>query len=219
MGGADYSLRGAEEYAAGELAFFRQGEYSKRLSALGIDVTGFRILDLAAGPGTWELALAELGPSEIVWHDRSEAFYQIARTLHAEAGLTNIRYQLRDMQDLDYPAASFDMVICRLAIHHARNEWTVLDGIAHILKPGGYFYLEAHNYRYAWSKSGTKAAWKYPIVLLAPPLAVLTRNKIVRTKFSFETLIRMHLQRRGFELISNIESGPRTAFRLLLRRG
>jgi ubiquinone/menaquinone biosynthesis C-methylase UbiE len=175
------------------------------------------ILDLAAGPGVWELALAEYCPAQIVWHDRSAAFFEIARHLHQQASLHNVTYRLADLMELDYPHNSFDLVICRLAIHYAHNEWSVLRNISRIVRPGGYFYVEAPNFRWTFVRPYRRSRLRDALSLCTPALALFTRHKVIRTLFCVETFLNWQLRRRGFVQVWRQESETRAAFRSLWR--
>src|SRR6478609_302085 len=70
-----------------------------------------RILDIGCGPGTITADLAELVPQgEVIGVDREGTVLERARSVAEERGLTNARFAVADVHDLDYPDDSFCVV-------------------------------------------------------------------------------------------------------------
>ena len=101
------------------------------LAALLPDVRAARVLDLGCGDGALARRLAEAGAREVVAVDAS------ARML-AEAGPHPlVRYLRADIETLDRPAGSADLVVSSLALHYVRDYAGLIRRIAGWLRPGG----------------------------------------------------------------------------------
>ena len=100
---------------------------------------GSRVLDVAAGAGDQSIQAAErVGPrGEVLATDISEAILAKARENAARAGLSNIRTQVADGEDLRVARASFDAAISRLGLIYFPDLPRALSGMREALKPGG----------------------------------------------------------------------------------
>jgi SAM-dependent methyltransferase len=208
-------MRSCREYAQVEIRHLEEGLYHERISSSFPPLHQPRILDLAAGPGTWEIALQSLHPDRIVWHDRSPEFRRLAQELTHD--YDNVSFVLADISDFSaYADQSFDLVICRLALYHARDEVGVLREVMRVLKPGGSLYLESHN---LWRDIETARIldWRFLPCLLLPALYAVTGRKLGPTHFHVEGWLRWRAMRLGFERIYWRPITRRT-FQALLRR-
>jgi SAM-dependent methyltransferase len=104
---------------------------------------GDRVLELACGPGGAGLAAAaRVAPDgEVVLSDVAEPMTAIAAERAAARGIANVRTLVLDLEDIDQPDASYDVVLCREGLMFAldparatREIWRVLrdDGRASI---------------------------------------------------------------------------------------
>jgi SAM-dependent methyltransferase len=109
------------------------------LLELGRPQPGNRVLELAAGPGGVGIAAAELvGPvGEVVLSDIAPEMTAIARTRAEERGLTNVVARELDLEQLDEPDASFDLVLCREGIMLVADPARAAGEIGRVLRPGG----------------------------------------------------------------------------------
>ena len=100
---------------------------------------GSRVLDVAAGAGDQSIQAAErVGPrGEVLATDISAAILAKARENAARAGLSNIRTQVADGEDLRVAHASFDAAISRLGLIYFPDLARALSGMREALKPGG----------------------------------------------------------------------------------
>ena len=100
---------------------------------------GHRVLDIAAGAGGQSLAAAErVGPGgEVLATDISPAILAFAAAAATAAGLTNVRTQELDGEQLDVESAGFDAVISRLGLIYLPDQRRALAGIHRALRPGG----------------------------------------------------------------------------------
>lgn len=100
---------------------------------------GMRVLDLASGAGEPAMTLARaVGPSgAVVATDLVAEMVTAARRRAAAAGLSHLRFETADMQDLPFGDASFDRVVCRFGIMFAPEPGRALREALRVLKPGG----------------------------------------------------------------------------------
>lgn len=214
----DWSATEADRYARAEIEYWHSGLYDARVCSWGINLAGMTILDLGAGPGVWEAVLSNHGPHRMVWQDHSETFREIARRLHAREGLENVEYRTADLLALDYPPESFDLVLCRLALYYCRDEWRALERIAGIVKRPGYVYLEFPNFRWLGTCHTVRRALAFPLLATAPWLAILTRRKLLPTRYQLEWFLRWRMGRQGFVPVWRQQSEVRTTTRILWLR-
>jgi SAM-dependent methyltransferase len=120
------------------------------LPLLGPDVLaalerGIRVLDIGCGRGEALLHLAARFPaSRLVGYELSDQALVPARDAAARAGLTNVRFEQRDLTGFDTSAQpeAFDLVTAFDAIHDQAAPQRVLTGIHRTLKPGGTFLMQ-----------------------------------------------------------------------------
>jgi 2-polyprenyl-3-methyl-5-hydroxy-6-metoxy-1,4-benzoquinol methylase len=112
------------------------------------DLSGKRLLEIGCGRGDLACWLADQpqGPSEIVAADFSITAVQKGRAFAAERNLTNIKWEISDIQDIAHPDASFDTVISCETIEHVPHPRKAIGEIARVLKPGGRLLLTTPNY-------------------------------------------------------------------------
>jgi SAM-dependent methyltransferase len=112
---------------------------TERLLARTAPVAGERVLELACGPGGMGIAVAPLvAPGgEVVLTDVAPEMVEIARRRAAEAGLDGVRTAVRDIEAIDEPDASFDVVLCRDGLMFAVDPRRATREIARVLRPGG----------------------------------------------------------------------------------
>ncbi|MBI4494734.1 MAG: methyltransferase domain-containing protein [Chloroflexi bacterium] len=137
-----------------ELGHLAEGFAASRVHAKGsdlakllevIDPTGTeRVLDLATGVGHTALALAPRVAS-VVGLDMIPEMLEHARRLARDRRLTNVEFVEGPAEQVPFPAASFQVVTCRLAAHHFADPARAFAEVARVLLPGGRFLL-ADNY-------------------------------------------------------------------------
>ena len=102
------------------------------------------ILEIGCGTGSLTLAAqARLGPSgRLVGIDAAPEMIEVARRKAARAG-ANINFQVAFIQDIPYPADSFDRIMCSFMIFHmsAGVRLKGFSEIRRVLKPGGRLLL------------------------------------------------------------------------------
>lgn len=128
--------------AWGELA----DELEQRSSAvtgamlLGAEVgPGDRVLELACGPGGAGLAAARrVAPAgAVLLSDVVPAMVEIARRRAELSGLTSVRAEVLDLEDVAQPDESFDVVLCREGMMFAVDPGRAAAEMARVLRPGG----------------------------------------------------------------------------------
>lgn len=71
--------------------------------------------------------------------DISEKMLQIARERTAAAQITNIHYERATLDELDVPAASYDMILGMSILHLLEDREAALRRVHELLVPGGLF--------------------------------------------------------------------------------
>jgi ubiquinone/menaquinone biosynthesis C-methylase UbiE len=97
---------------------------------------GHRVLDVATGGGHTAVALARR-TAHVVASDLTPRMLREARALAAEAGVGNIACAAADAEALPFADESFDLVTCRIALHHVPDVRKAMGEIARVTRPGG----------------------------------------------------------------------------------
>ena len=100
---------------------------------------GDRVLELACGPGTVGIQAAALvAPlGEVVLSDVAAEMVAIATERAAARGLTNVTTAVLDLEAIDAPDASFDLVLCAEGLMFAVDLDRAAREIVRVLRPGG----------------------------------------------------------------------------------
>ena len=124
-----------ERYA--EYTDARGAAVTARMLGLAAPGSGERVLELACGAGGVGLAAAgRVGPDgEVVLSDVAPEMTAIAAA-RAE-GLHNVRTRVLDLERIDEPDASYDVVLCREGLMFALDPSAAAREIARVLRPGG----------------------------------------------------------------------------------
>lgn len=100
-----------------------------------------RALEIATGPGYVAMALAERC-REVVGVDLTAAPIAIGQRTSRERGLTNVRFEVGEADNLVYGNGEFDVVVCRFAFHHFRNPEAILAQMCRVCCTGGTVAVE-----------------------------------------------------------------------------
>ena len=94
------------------------------------------VLDVAAGTG---LVAREIAPrvKTVVALDSTPEMLEQGRLQAATAGLANLEFEQGDAQRLPYPNSSFDLVTCRLGMHHFFDPQVQAIEMARVCRPRG----------------------------------------------------------------------------------
>lgn len=99
-----------------------------------------RILDAGCGAGHTSLAFAPR-VAQVVACDFTGAMLRQVEALARERGIHNIVTQLADVEDLPFPARSFDRVVTRYSAHHWLRPQRALAEFRRLLKDDGVFLI------------------------------------------------------------------------------
>lgn len=99
---------------------------------------GRRVLDVAAGPGSSALFLAQQFGCEVIGLDYSAGLVAQATARAKAAGLSHrVRFQQGDAEQLRFAANSFDALICECAFCTFPHKTAAAREFARVLRPGG----------------------------------------------------------------------------------
>jgi len=136
------------EYEASEkhwLLFYSPGE-----------VRGKTVLDAGCGTGIFSAIFARNGAGQVTGIDISPGSLETARRLKDKFGLSNARFERRDMLRLPYPDAAFDIVWAWGTVHHTTNPLGAVTELLRVLKPGGSILLAIYK--------KTKVTWLHEAI-------------------------------------------------------
>jgi len=130
----DQFTRQAAQFAHSPAA--RNEEIVERILRLARLSPSDTALDVACGPGVLACALARHA-GRATGIDLTPAMLDQARATQADAGLTNLQWDLGDVTAMPYPAGTFSAVTCRFAFHHFPEPLRVLREMRRVARPGG----------------------------------------------------------------------------------
>jgi SAM-dependent methyltransferase len=122
-----------------EYADARGAAAAERMLDISMPQPGERVLELACGPGGLGLAAAErVAPGgEVVLSDVVPEMTAIASARAEALGLTNVSGCELDLEDIDQPDESYDVVVCREGLMFATDPARAAREIRRVLRPGG----------------------------------------------------------------------------------
>jgi SAM-dependent methyltransferase len=112
------------------------------LRALLPDLSGRRVLDLGCGFGWFCRWARQQRAAHVVGIDISEKMLARARASSADVAIT---YTGADMEQLDLPVGSFDLVYSSLALHYVENLSGLIGQVYRSLTPGGHLVFSAEH--------------------------------------------------------------------------
>jgi ubiquinone/menaquinone biosynthesis C-methylase UbiE len=112
---------------------------TERMLELAAPQPGERVLELACGPGGLGLAAAErVGPGgEVVLSDVVAEMTAIAAARAEAIGLDNVTTLELDLEHIEQPDGSYDLVLCREGLMFAPDPARAAGEVARVLRPGG----------------------------------------------------------------------------------
>jgi ubiquinone/menaquinone biosynthesis C-methylase UbiE len=117
----------------------RGSEVTARMLELAGLRPGARVLELACGPGGLGLAAAErvLPHGDVVLSDVVPEMAAIAGRRAGALGLRNVSTRVLDLEQIDEPTASYDVVLCREGLMFAVDPARAAGEVRRVLRPGG----------------------------------------------------------------------------------
>jgi ubiquinone/menaquinone biosynthesis C-methylase UbiE len=102
-------------------------------------IPGQNVLDIATGTGHLAIAIAKLvePKGKVIGVDISTKMLNKAQEKVNELGLTNVNFKLADAELLDFPANSFERILCANSFPFIENRASTLRLWQRFLKPGG----------------------------------------------------------------------------------
>ncbi|MEU3602585.1 methyltransferase domain-containing protein [Streptomyces sp. NPDC006798] len=108
---------------------------------------GARVLDIGCGPGTITADLAELVPEgRVTGVDLAAGVVDRAREYAAGRGLGNTDFAVADVNALDYPDGSFDVVHAHQVLQHLGDPVGALREMRRVCRPGGLVAVRDSDY-------------------------------------------------------------------------
>jgi SAM-dependent methyltransferase len=166
----------AEQLESWERAAVAWGKRADEVRAFGMPVSewlidrlelqpGQELLELAAGPGDTGFLAAELiAPGgTLISSDAAEAMLDVARGRAAAMGIENVRFQRLELEWIDLPTASVDVILCRWGIMLILDPEAAARETRRVLRPGGRIAVAAWDVpdRNLWASIPMRALITY----------------------------------------------------------
>ncbi|MBZ0276841.1 MAG: class I SAM-dependent methyltransferase, partial [Anaerolineae bacterium] len=100
-----------------------------------------RLLKLADPQPGWRM-LEFSGDVATIRHFAPQVRQIVAAGLSAEVDLPNVEFAAFSADELPFPAAAFDLLVCRLKAHQIADAFRFMQAAHRILKPGGVLLVE-----------------------------------------------------------------------------
>lgn len=123
--------------AYGTSPIFAQGHELALMVEAVQPTAGMRALDVGCAAGHTAFAFAP-HVREVIGVDLSADMLAEAARQAAARGIENVRWEVANAAALPYPDATFDVVACRMVVHHFPALVPPLAEMARVLKPGGH---------------------------------------------------------------------------------
>lgn len=177
------------------------------------DFTGKRMLDLGCGFG-WHCRYAiEKGAVSVVGIDISKNMIDGAKKIN---NLPEISYIQMPIEDIDYPANSFDIVLCSLTFHYIESFGDICKKVNKCLTKGGSFVFSVEhpvftaygNQDWWYDEKGEKLHWPVDGYFTEGKReAIFLGEKIVKYHKTLTTYLN-ELLKNDFEITAIIEPEP-----------
>jgi ubiquinone/menaquinone biosynthesis C-methylase UbiE len=151
------------------------GESLGRVLALAEPQPHWWVLDIATGGGHTALALAPY-VAAVVALDLTAAMLRAAREHAHRRGIAGVLWLQADGASLPLATERFDLITCRVALHHFADPAAAVAAWARVLRPGGRLVLvdniapadsEAAAYINAFERQRDPShVWMYPLAAL-----------------------------------------------------
>lgn len=141
-----------EKYVFGDDSAFTLKHHASRTAAeqaaffLPYLQPGMKLLDCGSGSGSITLGLAQLiAPGKVTAVDISEVEVTRSRSRAATEGVTNVRFEVGNIYNLDFPDESFDAIFSNNVLEHISEPVKVLEEMRRVLKPRGVIGIRDHD--------------------------------------------------------------------------
>ena len=99
---------------------------------------GMRLLDVGCGPGSITLGLGQrVAPGETIGIDSSSGVIETARAAAADRSMPNVSFEIGDIYEPGFAAASFDAIFAHQVLQHLSRPVDALRQMGDLLKVGG----------------------------------------------------------------------------------
>ena len=186
-----------------DLVFGAVFERGRRAAIAAAERIGGRVLEVGVGTG---ISLPHYSRDlKICGIDISEPMLRKAHERVAEFGLSNVEeLRVMDAERLEFPDASFDVIVAQYVITTVPNPEATLDEFARVLKPGGEIILV--------SRVGAEAGLRRSLEHWFQPAA---RKLGWRTEFAFERYAQWASRTAGVTLVERRAMPPFGHFSLI----
>jgi len=170
-------------------------ELGQRLVDLSRVSPGARVLDVAAGRGAVLFAAVDrIGPNgNAVGIDLADNMVLETSADIERAGRRNVEMLRMSAEQLDFPDASFDCVLCGFALWFFPQPQSALQEFSRVLKPGGCLALTT------WAKDSPFLGWvRREIAASLPPQTTPPNKAMGNPTFDSPEKIDAALRQTGF---------------------
>lgn len=100
---------------------------------------GDRVLDVCCGSGASAIpaAICVGSNGQVLGIDLAESLLELARDKSRQQGLENIEFQYGDFENLGFPSASFDAIVCVFGIFFVPDMLAAVQELWRMVRPGG----------------------------------------------------------------------------------
>ena len=131
-------------------------QFGRRLVETARLSPGMQVLDIATGRGALLFPAAEhVGPTgRVVGIDLAPGMVQATAKDIEQRGLANVEVRQMDAEQLDFPEASFDALVCGFGLMFFPHLAQALAGFRRVLRPGGVLAVST------WAKPDAAFEWE-----------------------------------------------------------
>jgi SAM-dependent methyltransferase len=173
---------------------------------------GLRVLDLGCGFGAFVRWAREMGAAHVLGVDLSEKMLARAQAQTQDPGIT---YRLADIEHLELPDSSFDLVYSSLALHYLADFAAVCVAVRRLLAPDGRFvfsvehpiFTAPRNPGWQTDSTGVKVWPVNDYLLEGPRVTDWITSGVVKQHRTIAGYVN-GLLNQGFQLIRLEEWGP-----------